>query len=67
MSKKNNREEKAKRRALHRVQKAEAENNAPSTKKQMWVKTKDRYGKEKLVPVMMPTRRQGLKNRRARS
>lgn len=65
MSKRNSPQAKAQRRAERRVRKAE--NNAPATSKQMWVKTKDKYGNEKLVPVMMPTRRQGLLDRRARS
>lgn len=65
MSKKNSREEKAKRQATKQAKKSQ--DNAPVTKKQMWIKTKDKYGKEKLVPVMMPTRRDGMKNRRARS
>lgn len=64
MSKRNSPQAKAQRRALKKVKKAQ--NNAPHTAKQMWVKTKDKYGNEKLVPVMMPTRRQGLKERRAR-
>lgn len=64
MSKKNSLEEKAKRRALNRVRKAENADQVGS--KQMWTKVKDRYGNEKLVPVMMPTRREGLKSRRAR-
>lgn len=65
MSRKNSREEKAKRRALRKVKKAQ--NRAPVTKKQMWVKTKDKYGNEKLVPVMMPvSRREGMNLRRTR-
>lgn len=65
MSKKNSLEEKSKRRALRRIEKSQ--NNAPVTSKQMWIKTKDRYGREKLEPVMMPvSRRAGMLNRRAR-
>ena len=52
MSRKNSREAKAKRRAENKVRRELNANNYD--KKQIWVKGKDKYGKEKLIPTLMP-------------